>query len=128
MMHYTSAGVVFSYTLEQICVWTTLHALFLYWGIAFPFSYRHLRISGKLRTAHIICVLLGLIIPLSAALIPLIDGHIVTVHPTLACGVRNTDITFYTFILPLSILLAGTTCLLALMFWTIFRVCIITSA
>ena len=110
------------YCIQQICMWILLHALFLFWGVAFPFHYRQLKANNRLRYAHIISIALGIFVPLPSALAPLKDGYIVTSHPTVACAGRNTDITYYTFVLPLSILLAITSILLALMFWTLFKV------
>lgn len=121
-MHmYCTTGIAASYITEQFCVWMFLHALFMFWGVVFPFNYRELKLN-YLRHAHIISVVLGLVLPLPAALAPLKDGYVVMVHPTLACAGRNTDITYYTLVLPLSIPLALTSILLTLMFWTIFKV------
>ena len=113
--------MLFTYILEQISILLLLHAIFLFWGVAFPFHYRKLKVNKHLRYAHIITVVLALVVPLLAALVPLKDGFIITSQPTLVCGGRNTDIIYYTFILPASILLAATSILLVLMFWTIFK-------
>ena len=115
-------GIAFVYTLENICVWIMLHASFLFWGVAFPFHYRQMKVSKRLKYAHVISVVLAVIIPLPGALVPLKDGFVVTSYPALACAVRNTDVTFYTLIVPLSIFLAITAILLVFMFWKIFKV------
>ena len=115
-------GIVFNYCLLQGLTWTVLHAVFLFWGVNFPFSYRQLQISGKMRHAHIISVLLALTIPLPSGLLPLKDGHLSIYNPTFVCNGRNTTVTYYTFILPLSIIIGVAACLQALTIWTIFKV------
>ncbi len=116
------AGVTFYYSIEQMCIWAVLHAAFLFWAIYFPFSYRRLQMSGKMRYAHIISVLLALILPLLGALIPLKEGHIIGRNPSYTCFGRNSNYTFYTFILPVSISMAVTLSLLMLTFLMIFKV------
>ena len=120
--------MLLTYILEQISILLLLHALFLYWGVAFPFHYRQLKVNKRLKYAHIITVVLALVVPLSAALVPLKEGFIITSQPTLVCGGRSTDIIFYTFILPASIFLAATSMLLVLMFWAIFKASILEIA
>ena len=115
-------GCVFYYCLEQISVWGFLHTVFLFWAVVFPFNYRQLRISGRMRYAHIISVVLAVVIPLPAALVHLKDGHIARYTPTLLCPGRNEDYTYYTLILPVSIVVCIASCLLVVITWTIFKV------
>ena len=106
-------------------MWIFLHGIFLFWAVVFPFNYRHLRISGRIRYAHIISVVLAVVVPLPAALVHLKDGHIAFISPTLLCRGRNEDYAYYTFVLPVSIIMCITSCLLVVIIWTIFKVIII---
>ncbi len=115
-------GVAFQYLVEQIGMWAVLHAFLLFFGVAFPLKYREIKISGRLRYAHIISVLLALLIPLPSALIPLKDGFLNTRNPIVACFGRNSDHIYYTFVLPVSFILGVASCLLMLTFWMIFKV------
>ena len=119
----TISGTVFHYCLQQVCLWALLHAVFLFWGVAFPFSYRQLRVTKRIRYAHVISVLLAVILPLPGALVPLKDGFVSTRNPTLTCVGRNTDHVYYTLILPLSIVIGISSYLLLLTTWTILKVC-----
>ena len=110
------------YTLQQVCLWGGLHTGFVFWAMRYPFSYRAFSISTRIRYAHVISVILAVVIPLPGALIHLKGGYIIIGNPSLVCAGRNTDYTYYTFILPLSVLLAITTCLLVLIFWTLLKV------
>ena len=116
-------GFVFYYTLVQSSMWGLLHTVFLFWAVVFPFSYRQLRISGRIRYAHIISVVLAVVIPLPAPLAHLKDGYVLLIiNPPLTCLGRNTTITFFTYILTISIILAAVSCQLVIIFSTIFKV------
>ena len=106
-------------------MWAFLHGIFLFWAVVFPFNYRQLRISGRIHYAHITSIVLAVVVPLPAALVHLKDGHIAFYTPTLFCQGRNRDYTYYTFILPVSIIMCITSCLLVVIIWTIFKVIII---
>ena len=114
--------MVFTYCLQQAIMLAVVHAIFLFWGINFPFSYRQLQVSGRIRYAHITSAVIVLILPLLSALVPLRDGYVSLYNPKLACVGRNTNITYYTFILPNTIFVGITSCLLLLTFWTVFKV------
>ena len=107
----------------QLCTWVVLHAVFLFWGIKYPFSYRQLKILKRVRYAHVISIILAVVIPLPAGLIHLKDGYIASSNPSFACTGRNLDFTYYTFVLPISIVVGTTSCLLVLILWSIFKVC-----
>ena len=103
-------------------MWIFLHSIFLFWAVVFPFNYRQLRISRRIRYAHIISVVLAVVVPLPAALVHLKDGHIAYYTPTILCQGRNRDYAYYTFVLPVSIIMCITSCLLVVIIWTIFKV------
>ena len=113
---------MFNYALLQFGLWALLHAGFLFWGVAFPFSFRQLRITNRIRHAHVISVLVAVLVPLLGALVPLKEGFLLTNNPTLVCLGRSADYTFYTLLLPISVAMAATSCLLFFIFWTIFKV------
>ena len=118
-------GCVYLYCLDQTIIWGFLHSVFLFWAVVFPFNYRQLRISGRIRYSHIISVVLAIVIPIPAALVHLKDGHNAGITEILACPGHNDDYTYYTLVLPVSIMLCTTLCLLVVILWIIFKVIII---
>ena len=94
-------------------------AVFFYWGVQSPLSYRRHKLSGRFLYAHIASIV---ILPLPAAFIHLRYGYIIDDVPAIFCVGKNADATYYTFILPISIILTVTTCLLILIFWKIIKV------
>ena len=114
-------GIVFVYTGIQISIWMVTFTVFLFWGVAFPFSYRQLKTSGRTRHAHIISVTLAVVVPLPLALVQLKNGFIL-VPPSYGCIGRSSDYHYYILDLPASVLSAVSTVLLALIFWIIFKV------
>ena len=104
-------------------MWAVLHATFLFWAVRFPLSYRQLKTSGRIRYAHIISVVLAVIGPLVVPCISLRDGYSSISASTISCRGRNFELVYYATILPGSFLVGATSCLLVVIFWTIFKVC-----
>ena len=116
-------GISFTYFYQQTFVWAAIHAVFLFWAVNFPFSYRQqLHLSMRIRYAHAISILLALILPLPGSLIQLKDGFVNTQNPPNFCIGRNLNYIFYFTIIPLSLLVGITSCLFAITSWKIFKV------
>jgi hypothetical protein len=96
--------------------------VFLFWSLVHTSSYKKLQSTRWVHLAHIISVVVALVIPLPAALIHFDEGHVSVMTPTYTCIGRDTAFTYYTYVLPFSILLAITACLLAFMIWTVVQV------
>ena len=67
-------------------------------------------------------VVLGLVLPAIPALLPLIYGYAIVPGLFTFCLGRNIGISFYTMILPMSVLAAMSTTMLAIIFWKILKV------
>ena len=119
-----SADGVFNYCLMQFSLWAAIQALFTFWSVVYPFGFRQLKLSGRIRYAHIISIVLAVVIPLPAAVIHLGgDGVMNITSSVIPCLGNNTDYTFYSFILPVSIIMIFTMCSLLFIIWTLFKVC-----
>ena len=103
-------------------MWAVLQAVFMFWSVAHPFSFRQLKITGNIRYAHIISILLALLIPLPSAFTQLAGGSVFVTSLVLPCLGLNTNYIYYTFILPISLLLIGDAILLVLIVWILFKV------
>ena len=119
---YNYTGIVFTYILAQIGLWIFFHSLGLFWSVAFPLHLRKFRAEKKLKYVHVTTVLVTLFLPLVPALLHLIRGYSLGNTPTVVCLGRSIAVTFYSFILPLSIVSAIVTSLLVILFWIIFKV------
>ena len=97
-------------------------AIFLLWAVLDPFGFDQAKKLGKLGYAHIISVVLAVVVPLIGPCALLRDGYVVTSFPSLVCVGRNLDVTYYTIILPMSLIAATMSYLLLLFFWTILKV------
>ena len=98
-----------------------LFAAILVWGVRHPFSYRNLKVTGRIRYAHIICVTLAVLIPLLASLVTLTEGYRINDDNPYVCSVGSLEFAYYSLIFPISILQAVTTFMLVVIFWTIFK-------
>ena len=114
--------MVFYYSLMQSVFWVLFHVTALFWGIAFPFHYRKIKANGYIKYIHITAVAVAVLVPLVSALIPLKDSFIPPRIPPIVCTAATTEHTFYALVLPASILLAISTCLLIITFWIILKV------
>lgn len=116
------AGIVNIYGLIQLTLPSVFHSFGLFWSIVFPFHYRRFKLEKKIKYVHITTLVLVLALPVFPALLHLIDGYSVGLGPFYTCIGRNTVVTYFTFILPISIILAIATSLMIIIFWTIFKV------
>ena len=122
IFHNNYAGVAHSYFVLQITLWVTFHALGLCWGIMFPFHYKRFKTEGRIKYVRVITIILGLVLPAISALAPLVGGYTITPSPIDYCVGRNIAITFFTTILPSSVLTAASSTVLIILFWIIFKV------
>jgi hypothetical protein len=98
------------------------HAFGLLRGVAFPFFYRKIKEEGALKYIHISTVVVALVLPLVPALLHLMDGYSIVPSPVNICIGRNIAITYYSLVLPISILFATTTTILTLLLRKILKV------
>ena len=67
--------------------------------------------------------MLSPVLPAIPALLPLIDGYVaIFPDPLIFCLGRNSAITYFTMILPVSILVAISTTMLVTILWKIFKI------
>ena len=117
-----TVGVIFNYCSTQLCMWLVIHVTFLFLAIKFPFWYRQFKLSGRIKYAHGVVVLLALMVPVPGALLPLRDGYFAARNPTIICTGRSTEYRYYTYVLPISVILGTTKYLLILTCWKIIKV------
>ena len=108
--------------MAQVTLLVTFHALGLSWGVAFPFHYRRFKAVGRIKYIHAFSVVLGLVLPAIPALLHLIYGYSFAIGPISACIVRDTGVSYFTLVLPISILIAMATSSLVILFWKLFKV------
>ena len=109
----------------QLSVWSLLQSVFMFWSVAYPFSFRQLKITGNIRYAHIISILVALLIPLPSAFTQLAGGSLFVTSLVLPCLGLDSNYIYYTFVLPVSVLLIGQLALLVLIIWILFKVCLL---
>ena len=75
-----------AYSILQVAVWLMCHAAALFWKIGFPLRARLFTLEKKDKYVHLICVVVGLILPLVTVIVPIIDTavHIESQNSSLA--------------------------------------------
>ena len=119
---FICTGVIFAYGIMQLSLWVIIHTMSLFWAVRWPYSFRRVKVAGRLRYVHALSIALALLLP-ATTLIQLKDGYIATAYPTLVCIGRDTSTIYYFLVMPLSIILAVTSILKVLIFWILLKVC-----
>ena len=107
----------------QFALWADIHALFLFWSVAFPLSFRQLKVSGRIHHAHIVSIVLAVIIPVPAALIHFSGGVVNITSSVFPCFGRNTCRYFILLICPASQYQYSCFNVLLFIIWILFKVC-----
>ena len=130
-------GVVFYYCLFQLAIFWLCHILTLFWGLKFPFRARAFQQTHRMKYIHIACVLTGLLAPLVPVVATIAQfshgkstseavrgglGFGIVRFPPILCAGRDSDTTFYSLILPLSIMLMVGITFVVFIFWIIHKV------
>ncbi len=101
-----------------------LYIIFLLLALSCPYTFRKLKVLGKIHYLHVASVVLAVLIPLPFGLAFLKDGFMALEYPTFFCFGRNPDHVYFALMLPMSVLLGIATILLFILFWILFKVAI----
>ena len=143
-----SAGIVETYTKGQMLIWWLLHTVNLFCEVKFPYLARSFKTSGRKKYIYIICIIVGILLPLVPIIIVMADtavdlqkqnenstsqhrnslflseglgfGHITL--PALICESTNTDATFYSILITIDVILACGCTMLIIIFWSVHKI------
>ena len=122
-----SAGFLVWYSTMQFTLLWIMHISSLFWKIYFPMNTVLQKNIRRTKYFHGICLIAALFLPLISPMANHLKGGFIMVDfPCFFCGGRNTDVTFYVHLLPITILLGVGTSLLVLIFWKLHMVYIST--
>ena len=116
-MCFNSTGAIFYYSImQQVFIWF-FHVAVIFWGIKFPFSSTQLKIKGYANYLHVSIVFLSFVLPIIPVVVGFENGgYSMPRFPPTTCLAVNLDATFYSFILPITVITAVGISLLACMF------------
>jgi hypothetical protein len=128
--------MILYYCMLQLNLWWVFHVTILFWKILFPFH--SMRYVKKMYQIHIVCVLVGIIFPLLPVLATITHSQIVdyaateglpsglgfglATFPPVLCYALNKDVVFYSFILPVTLLMFWGITVLLVIIWAIYKV------
>ena len=120
-----NAGVINIYIFTLYCYWWLFLAINIFWNVWFPVNAKSIKTQGYIKFFLISIVVFSLtvsIIPIGAVLGT--GGFIISSFPSFLsyCFPRNPDTLFYSFILPLCIILPTGSTFNLLTFWKVLRV------
>ena len=113
-------------------MWWFCHEVSLFWKIRFPFHARSFETTHRIKYVHITMVIVGLLLPALPVIVTFAAatrdsrGFGLIRFPPILCSGLESDATFYSFVLPINILLAIGIPLLIIIFWIIHKVILCT--
>ena len=142
---FYSAGIIFSYVISQVALWWLFHVSYLFWKVIFLF---HARLYGKVKCIHIMCSFVGIVLPLVSIITSMADfavvlqkqsvnstsqnrkllflsgglGHRSNRYPPILFTGIDSDAQFYTFIIPIIIILASGCDMLLVILWSVHKI------
>jgi hypothetical protein len=121
-------AALWMYISQQVALWWIFHLSMIFCAVFWPFKYQYWRRSGYLKYAHIVMVLAALLLPAIPVIICLkVDGFVLYFLVQPICVARNSQVAFYSHVLPLLAAVGIGLYLLILIFWKFFsEVCIYT--
>ncbi len=138
--------MIITYVVFQLSIWWLIHTIMLTYSIRYPFQAQMVLVKGRKRTTlHMICVVLGMLLPMAPILASVADytvdvekhtaGQSVTsIHgfgfgapdyPPIICTAINKDIIFYSSIVPMGVVLGIGGSVLTVCVWLIQKVSIV---
>ena len=142
------AGMISTYVISQLPLWWLFHTATIFWKIVFPFHARSFLNSGKMKIIHILCLTIGILLPLLSIIISItkfgVDlqdeyknstasfrnnlflsrgmGYISARSPPILCTGSDVEVIFYTLVLPMEVILAVGCTMMIIVLWTVYRV------
>ena len=102
LLTFLLLGFVYYWSILTLTYWWFMHVSSTFWKVMYPFHARNHEDKGKY--INIVCFLLGLVIPaIPPTIVLFIDGYVVNGYPPILCLPRNTDISYYGLVLPVSL-------------------------
>ena len=120
--YYSFAGGVSHFIfIQQLLLWL-FYIIAVFWTIRFPFHAKSFENKGYTRFVHFGMIALTFIVPnISVAVVFGTGGCRTARIPAIICLARESDATFYAFVLPLSIVTAAGISLIVFIFWILYH-------
>lgn len=112
------------YVTLQFALWWIFQVLMLFWKLLFPFHARTWERRGRFKYIHVAMVVSGVLLSFIPILVSLVLGKgykSVDYLPQL-CAPSNTNVSYYTLMLPGSLILAVGVTLLWIVAWKVIKV------
>ena len=100
-----------------------MHTSSLFWKIYFPMNTVSLQNIRRTEYIHVTCLIAALLLSVISPMANHLKGGFVIIDfPPFFCDGRDTDVTFYGHLFPITIILGVGTSLLVLIFWRLHMV------
>ena len=120
---FSPIGAIFHYTsMQQSLLWF-FHIVAVFWGTKFPFHAKSFQRKGHFKYVHAAMLITSIVLPfVPVAVVQGTGGSTLAQIPAFLCSARSPEAFFYSFILPVSIIVATGLSLVVLIFQVIVHV------
>ena len=119
---HSTGGVFYYIALQQALLWT-FHTAAVLWTIKFPFAAKAFEVKGYTKYVHVTMLALAISLPFICVIVVFGTGGCrLTRFPNIICLAKVPDVTFYAFVLPLSVLTAVGMSMIATIFWILYHI------
>lgn len=127
---FSPLGVTVPYIILQIVGLSTIHIVFAFWRLVFPYHSKYWEKRGILKYCHVATIILCIVLPAVSPITTFITvGYAYVEYLPHLCAPKDDSITFYTLIILSSAMLAIGLPLIWLYTWILIKVdrCILTN-
>ena len=111
-------GVFLYYSSMLQAIFWFCHVVAVFLTIKYPLTAQQFQNKGFFKYVHLGIVVFVLLLPWTTVGIVLgTEGYAISRFPTILCFARNVNVSFYAYVLPLSIIVATGMSLIVIIFW-----------
>ena len=123
---YPYSGFIVTYVLLQLSFWWIMHTMFIMWSILFPFHFKNTARRGRAKYFLLVALAVGIVLPFIPFIAAQTTGGFTygMIIPPL-CSPVELAVTYYSLVLPISIMLVLGVSMMAVVLRTIMKVSIV---
>ena len=114
-----------SYAVLPLTIWIAVQVGYMFCAISAPFYFKQLKEKKRtLAIIHVLSLIVGVLAPLIPSIAALASGGFTvldTKFPPFLCFARNRDVTMYSLVIPLTVIISTIITLLILIFHRLIR-------
>ena len=116
------SGVLDVYAEVQIAVFWIFQVIITFWRLVYPFHAKYWERRGIMKYIHIVVLIAGLIVPSTPVIAAFSTGGFIYIDYLPVCTPRAIAVTYYSILLPASLMLAFGITLMLVYSWILIKI------